>query len=433
MRGSIGAQPGGFAVETKDFDSGMFRHAANYDGAASGAHRNTAMNRVPCIVLGLLALAAAAPTCASDHLDTPTVIADPAADIGDLYAWMAPDGRRLELVMTIVGGRFSDRLRYTFHVDSGRAVGELRATLAIDCVFDAAQSIDCRAADDTVTGDAGAEAGLESRGKHLRVFAGLRDDPFFNNVRGTRAALDVAGAALPAAARDAAGCPRFDAPTAARIRDEWRHTEGHAATSLLAGWKTGALVVSIDLPLVNRGGPKLGVWATTSRRDGAVIDRMGRALTGNALLETFGTEDAANRRKEEYNRAPRAQWRAFAVDLARNLAIYDGFDGQCGNQWLAVQNAAGPTRYDTLARLLADDRLWINSASTTCTQYLAAEFDFVGALNGDCGGRTPTYDAVDVFRALLANGTTSGLEDGVDRDDGAPSDSRFPFLAAPAP
>jgi hypothetical protein len=30
---------------------------------------------------------------ASDHLDTRTVVENPAADIGDLYAWMAPAGR----------------------------------------------------------------------------------------------------------------------------------------------------------------------------------------------------------------------------------------------------------------------------------------------------------------------------------------------------
>lgn len=379
----------------------------------------------------LCLLNAAPPAHASDHLDTPTVIADPAADIGDLYAWTARDGRRLNLVMTIVGGRFSDRLRYTFHVDSGRRVGETRATATIECVFDAAQTIDCRAGADRVHGDARDAAGLESAQRHLRVFAGLRDDPFFNNVRGTRAALDVAGASLASVPRDAAGCPRFDAATSARVLDEWRHTEGHAGTNLLSGWKTGALVVSIDLPAVSRGGPKLGVWATTSRRDGQTIDRMGRALTGNALIETFGTEDAANRRKEEYNRATRDGWAAFAPDIARNLANYDGFDGRCGNQWLAVQNANDPTRYDALARLLADDRLWVDAAATRCTQYLAVEFDFAGAVNDDCGGRAPTYDAVDVFRSLLANGTPAGVDDGVDRDDGEPSDARFPFLAAP--
>jgi hypothetical protein len=44
----------------------------------------------------------------------------------------------------------------------------------------------------------------------FRVFAGLRDDPFFNNVKGTRAAYQTAATALQSgAAVDAAGCPRY--------------------------------------------------------------------------------------------------------------------------------------------------------------------------------------------------------------------------------
>jgi len=38
---------------------------------------------------------------------------------------------------------------------------------------------------------------------------------------------------------------------------------------------------------------------------------------------------------------------------------------------------------------------------------------------------------IDVYRSLLANGTTSGVDDGVDRDDHEHSTSVFPFLAAP--
>jgi hypothetical protein len=53
------------------------------------------------------------------------------------------------------------------------------------------------------------------------------------------------------------------------------------------------------------------------------------------------------------------------------------------------------------------------------------------ALGADCGGRTPNYDAVDVYRSLLANGTTTGVSDGVDRDEREHSTSAFPFLAPP--
>jgi hypothetical protein len=421
----------------KDFDSAYRAREANYRRANRGAWRQP-MNRL-CFALVLCVAQLTAH--ASDHLDTAAVIADPAADIGDLYAWT--DAHRLNLVMTIVGRKFSDHVRYEFHVDSGQTLGETKASISIACDFAAAFAPDCRLGDvDRARGDAGSDAGLTSERGRFKVFAGVRDDPFFNNVRGTRAALDVAEAALETGiARDAGGCPRFDTAISARILEEWRHTEGHAATSLLAGWKTAALVVSVDVAAVNRGGGLLGVWAATSVRAappghatleaGTLIDRMGRALTGNALLGTFDSEEKSDRRKHEYNQAQRKEWASFAPDIAATLAIYDAFDGRCGNQWLAVQNAPPATRYGDLARLLADDRLWVNSLAKTCHQYLAVEFNDVGATNGDCGGRTLDYDAVDVFRSLLVGGTITGVEDGVAADDRPHSASHFPFLSGP--
>ena len=74
------------------------------------------------VVVGTLVISEFQTVLASDHLDTPTVIADPAADIGDIFAWTSSDGKRLNLVMDIVAHQFSDRLQYVFHVDSGRAI-----------------------------------------------------------------------------------------------------------------------------------------------------------------------------------------------------------------------------------------------------------------------------------------------------------------------
>jgi hypothetical protein len=155
---------------------------------------------------------------------------------------------------------------------------------------------------------------------------------------------------------------------------------------------------------------------------GAPIDRVGRALTANALIGLRAPDAAAEGRKEAYNRARPADGAAFVADLAEGLALYDGFDGVCGNQW-RVDRAPG---YLGLARLLADDRLWIDARQTTCTQYLALE----RGVAGDCGGRTPAEDACDVFRSLLVLGAPAGIDDGVATDDHAPT-ARFPFLAAP--
>jgi len=383
---------------------------------------------------------------ASDHLDTAAVIADPASDIGDIYAWASGDGKRLNLVMTIVGGKFSDHVRYEFHVDSGKSLGNTATTTKISCEFNSAFAPDCRLGDiDRARGDASAESGLDGERHRFRVFAGLRDDPFFNNVRGTRAALNVAGAAMvEGAPKDAAGCPHFDARTRAKILDEWRHTDGQAGSNLLAGWSTAALVIEVDLDVLNAGGPLLGVWATTIVRgvtpghkhhldDGVPIDRMGRALTGNALIGLFDTEAAADTRKSQYNQAGPADWLAFAPEVGASLAIYDGFDGHCGNQWLADLNAPKAGRYAKLALLLADDRLWVNTDAHACQQYLSAELHQRRVAKRDCGGRTPNYDAVDVFRSLLVLGRTSGVDDGVAHDDGQHSDLKFPFLAPSRP
>jgi hypothetical protein len=387
---------------------------------------------------GLSLLVAAAAACAisvstpavgTNHLDTPTVIAEPRADIGDLFAWMSPDAKRLNLVMTIVGRSFSDQLSYVFYVDSGKRFANTTETIAIECRFDSAQAVDCKAGTgDRATGDASQPEGLESRKQTFKVFAGPRDDPFFNNVKGPRAGYTVAAEALASgASRDAASCPQFSTEIAERIRREWRGTSGGPGANFLAGWTSSSLVVSIDVDVVAKGGKLLAVWGATANSS-KQLDRMGRPLTTNALLATLGPSEVANDLKERYNLQTPATAEPFIPEIEKGLALYDGFDGICGNQWLAEPTAT-TGRYRQLARLLADDRLWVNSASGRCQEFFAVELN---AKTTDCGGRSPLADAVDVYRAVLVNGSTTGFEDGVDVDDRPHSLDRFPFLAAPA-
>lgn len=380
-------------------------------------------------------LCAAGLSEASDHLDTPAVIANPAADISDIYAWTAPDGRHLNLIMNIVGHSFSDKLEYAFHVDSGRAFGKTTAAVVIACRFRTADSVECNAGDaDIARGDPRNPAGIESLYDHFRVFAGLRDDPFFNNVRGTRAVYQTAQAALKAGASvDEAGCANFDQASSHAILDQWKHTDGGPANNFLAGWLTSAIVISIDLNIVNKGGKLLAVWGTTSSQD-KQIDRAARPLTGNALLGTLASDDVSDRLKEDYNAATPATSGRFIAEIQKDLGLYDAFDGQCGNQLLAEPKAAPAKRYLALATLLADDRLWVNSASTVCTQLMGVELAYLArrsSLQNDCGGRTPNYDAVNVYRSLLVDGTNGSVDDGVRHDDHEHSATAFPFLAAP--
>ena len=371
---------------------------------------------------------------ASNHLDTAAVIQNPQANIGDMYAWIAQDGRHLNLVMDIVGSSFSDKLSYVFHVDSGPGFGQTTATTTIVCRFPETKVADCSVGNvDSVRGDASSPAGIVGRNHHFRVFAGLRDDPFFNNVKGTGAAYKVAFAALKnGATKDAAGCPMFDQATAQAILYQWRHTDGGPATNFLARWTTSALVISVDLDAVDRGGKTLAVWSVT-QTSAHQFDRFGRPLSKNALLGLTDADGVDDQLKDAWNQATTATAASFVADLEKSLAFYDSFDGVCGNQFLAASTADPATRYHPLATLLADDRLWINATSNQCTQFFAVELaNLAGqtALRGDCGGRTLTYSAANAWRSILIKGTVTGIDDGLGQDEHSPS-TEFPFLAPP--
>jgi hypothetical protein len=167
---------------------------------------------------------------------------------------------------------------------------------------------------------------------------------------------------------------------------------------------------------------------------GTQIDRIGRAGVNTALVDPFNLNSAAKGANQDtYNAASNpSQWTAaFQGRIATNLAIFDGVDTVCGNQLLA---GPAPTsgRYDTLASVLADDQLYVNTSSGTCTTYLGVEANAVGIANNDCGGRTPLYDTIDRTYSVLAIGALGGVTDGVDHDaNGAASTSTFPFLLPP--
>jgi len=386
----------------------------------------------------VLSAALAGPTRASDHLDSPATVANPAADIADVYAWTSPDGGHLNLVMTIQGHAFSDRLAYVLHVDSGKVFGHTSASTTITCRFAAADAASCTLGHaDSVSGDLSNPAGLEGRNHHFRVYAALRDDPFYNNVKGLLGAYQAANTAIKNGAPvDAAGCAHFDASTTRGILDQMGHTDGGPAQNLLYNWTVSAIVMSVDLRVLTRGGPLLAVWGTTlsSRK---ALDRMARPFVGNTLLGSapFSSDDSSGQRRQEYNQALPSTSARFIADLQKSLAFQDSLDGHCGNQILAAAQDS-PRRYRALAKVFADDRLWVNSASGVCTQFFAVELAQLAgqqALSHDCGGRSPTYDTSNVWRSLLIAGTGSGITDGLHQDEHPPSATVFPFLAPPDP
>ena len=190
------------------------------------------------------ALVALPLTRAADHTDGPLASQDPTADIADVYAWMSSDARHVNLVMTAVrdarpGQQFSNQVQYVFHTSSKTSFGA-QASTDTDVICEVDGGIRCWVGgDEFVGGPVDNPAGATSSSGRVRVFAGLRSDPFFFNLRGFQATSRAVVSAAPSLGFDPAGCPRLDAATAGAL---------------------GTLLTTTD------GGPVLSVWGATHRR-----------------------------------------------------------------------------------------------------------------------------------------------------------------------
>jgi len=175
------------------------------------------------------------------------------------------------------------------------------------------------------------------------------------------------------------------------------------------------------------------------------IDRMGRPAINTATNDTFvvpsGTSvvpsDDATRAaaEDDYNSSSDSTtWAAkFAKTQAANLAILDALDGNCTNQLASCGNPNDATGmcYAALAGVLADDRLWVKTTSTTCNLYLGVEADGLGVIpNTDCGGRRPIDDVIMTTYSVVAIGAPAGFDDNITAPAGLHPDA-FPFMAAP--
>lgn len=166
---------------------------------------------------------------------------------------------------------------------------------------------------------------------------------------------------------------------------------------------------------------------------GTQMDRIGRPAINTALNNAFNPDNTSKQAaKDAYNTAAPADWAAQAPILAGGLGIVDGIDTVCGNQ-LAYDGAGGTsTYYAPLAGVLADDEIYVNSASSSCTTYLAVEANALGIVpNNDCGGRVMSYDVIATSYSVLVAGQLSGIDDGIPAEAVPADPDVFPFLAAP--
>jgi hypothetical protein len=248
------------------------------------------------------------------------------------------------------------------------------------------------------------------RADGLRVFAGLRSDPFFldlpalqETVRGGRLAFKETG------------------------------------SNSLAGFNVLSVVVEADCaPLLRDGrGPLFAVVAETvvAGKLPIRLERVGRPEVKNVILawkdfdpvnrdlelrDLYGLEDAFHLGKD-YQGAYRAR-------LNANLAVFDRLDGQ--TDWPLDGQGAHP-----LTELLLADHLVVDVSKPYANDsFLEIERAMLqGRAHATCGGRSPNDDVMDTLYTLLVNADGGPrIGDGVDRAT-KPATRAFPYLAPPNP
>src|SRR3954451_5984629 len=367
----------------------------------------------------------------SDHISGPRALAEPIADITDVYAFPSPERPgHLVLVMNTLpfakpSDGLSDGLVYRFRLRplAEAATGDpvpfavRPEELVLDCVFtppergDGEHGVEQVGTCITPAGEAVSFAVNDEQGgwgHGVRVFAGPRWDPF---IMDARAALKTI----------ATGELAFTQP----------------GSIFLDGKNVLSLVVEIDNALLG-GADLVGVVAETLTRGrfNVRIERVGRPEVKNMMLAPKQF-DAVNRDleiRDLYNSEDAfaladGYLGAYRARLNANLAFWDGLDGK--TDWPLGEGGNHPLTDLVLADHLAVD---VTKPYVEQGSYLEIE---LAALRGEahrtCGGRTLNDDVMDtIFTQLINAGNGPVIRDGVDRST-RPGTRVFPYLAEPNP
>jgi hypothetical protein len=226
-------------------------------------------------VLGVLGACAgvvgySASALSADHQDAPATRASPTADINDVYTWM--DGSNVVLAMTTYpdapqGALFDDRVQYVLHTSSGQGFGATSTYVDVIATFDTStpQKISLWVgATEFVTGNASSPSGLSTADGRVKVFAGLRADPFFFNLDGFKNTVATVESVASTLTFDDAGCPALSAGQQSLLATELATSpDGGAPVDHFATFNGLAIVVSVNKALLTAGGPIVSVWGAT--------------------------------------------------------------------------------------------------------------------------------------------------------------------------
>lgn len=192
---------------------------------------------------GVVALGTSATAVmAADHVDAPSATADPAGDIADFFAWS--DGDSVIAAVTFGGlgeaglpATYDRGVLYGVHFDrdgDGLSDHDIWARFGQDSDGNWGIQVVGMAGADPVVGAVETEI---DAGLGQRVFAGLRDDPFFFDSEGLGDTL-------------ASGTLSFD-----------------ASRDFFAGTNVTAIVIEVSRDLVAGGDAPFKTWATSRRAE----------------------------------------------------------------------------------------------------------------------------------------------------------------------
>ena len=368
----------------------------------------------------------------SDHLSGPRALAEPVADITDLYAFPSPERPgHLVLVMNTVpfaqpSQLCSDALIYRFRLRpvtlaaSSDPVPFSVGTkeLLFDLVFSApvnggdglrpGQEGTCTTpAGETIIFRVNDEEGNPSCG--VRLFAGARWDPFI-----------------------------MDAAAALKTISTGQLAFTDPGSIYLDGKNVLSLVVELDCARMLDGAELIGVVAETLTRGklSVRLERTGRPEVKNLMLapKQFDQVNRDLEIRDLYNaedafHVGHAYQGAYRARLNANLAFWDGLDGQV--DWPADKTGAHP-----LTELLLADFLVVDVTKAYAEHGSFFEIELAaraGRTHQTCGGRAPNDDVMDtVFTLLINAGNGHRVRDGVDQAT-RPATQTFPYLAPPNP
>ena len=366
----------------------------------------------------------------SDHISGPRALAEPIANITDVYAFPSPEQPdRLVLVMNTLPmakptDLFSEGLLYRFRLrplNRPTANGHGWRFIPADdeYVFDCVFSTPDTAADEpgqegSCTSPTGASVSFRvndpegGSGANLRVFAGLRWDPFIMDARAALKTLATHQLAFT-----------------------------DSGSILLDGKNVLTIVIEVDSWLV--GGARLvGVVAETLTRGklNVRIERVGRPEVKNMMLapKEFDTVNRNLEIRDLYNMEDAfhlgdSYADAYRSRLNANLAFWDGLDGTV--DWPTDEAGNHPMTDLVLADFLVVDvrKPYVEHGSFLEIELAARR----GRPHQTCGGRTLNDDVMDlIFTQLVNAGDGPTIRDGVDSAT-RPASSTFPYLAPPNP